>query len=578
MASAGDGGDDDDLWAQETLKFASAGLAAAQHLRESKKKAPPPLPPSAPPLLQSSDFASTTKATVGSDEGDELVRDADGDLAGIDNADDYVTFEGGDSDDNSDDDSEDDSEDDGDRGLRRVKKLDKSYIKLPEIRGVGLSGVRDIDMEDVRQQAMLAQLRRREANYLDTVRSLNITNLQMHAREFARTPIPENTKCEIHDWAKGTDPIKIALTGTLEFLDTEEERSMFHALDAKPYLDKVNNASKLPDWAQTRLEALNNWLAEAKKKVEEQDVNLALDMNEFVGWTYLYRFMNFPPVSKSLNTLVNYLMPNGMFVDAKPETEGGTRDPESQFAWFGRRKEFLEELDKIMPSSSQMKSFDKERGRLEQLKQAFDAIKSFVDTGELTKKVANVLSYTWNYLFFLLFYRQIIVHEFFMFCTWKKMRAPNLEGASPDVRKLVNSEESEDDIMHTYYATVLNKFALFRDVLMGAKDPFTFHLQQYLTLSHERIRISHERNMRRSEDVVYKTATGEGGVPSTLKPSFVKDLLEQPFFDNRPRTEEREVIDIKREEGFLESILSATAGTLKTARDTLLGGGGGGGD
>lgn len=530
---------DGDLWAQEALKFAQAGLEAVQHLRERKSAAPPPPAPapSAPaePLLRGSDFKGVeAKADEPKANDDPMARDADGDLgalARIDDADDYVRFEGASSS------SEDEEEEEGGGGTSKKKA---TYIKLPEIRGVGLSGVRDIDMDDVRQQAMLAQLRRREANYLDTVRSLNITNLQMHAREFARTRIQDNTKCEIHAWSPpdGEDQTtKINLTGSLEFLDTEEERAMFHTLDAAPWLDKFTEDGKwiekkkdLPKWAKSCLEALEKWLKEAgSDEVKGKKENtFVLDMNEFVEWTYLYRFMNVAEVAESLNTLVNYLMPNGMFAS----TEVGF-DP-TDFAWFSKRKKFLEELDKIMPSSAQMMSFEKASEDRPRLKTSLDAIRQYFTAG-LTDEVKNVLSYTWNYVFFLLFYRQVIVHEFFMFCTWKKFTAPNLEGVDSETQKKVNQEDSLDDIMHTYYSTVLNKYNLFRDVLMGAKDPFTFHLQQYLTLSHERVRVSHERNMRRSEDVVYNIATGKGQISKTNTFENINKLLEEKFFDNRPR-------------------------------------------
>jgi hypothetical protein len=641
MASAGDGGDDDDLWAQETLKFASAGLAAAQHLRESKKKTPPPLT-AAPPLLQSSDFASTTKATVGSDDGDELVRDADGDLAGIDNADDYVTFEG-DSEGDSDDNSEGDSEGEGDRGLRRVKKLDRSYIKLPEIKGVGLSGVRDIDMEDVRQQAMLAQLRRKQANFLDTVKGLNITNLQMHAREYAPTLLREGSLCEIifeikveklGDGGETTEvavtmpALKIPFTGSLEFLDTEEERKMFHDLDGKPWKDKlkleknesgevvkfetVEEREKMPEWAKERLGSLEAWLKSVdawvnnfkkgpdSKKLEDyakdsdsEDKNKAaataaavysktagteniyLDINDFVGWTYLYRFMNVPDVAFAIIKLTGFLFPMNLFQDFK------------DFSWlFQGREKVLIDLAKRLPSPFQMLAFSEEAKDLDAMKEKMGYNAESNKTDIYAQE--DALSYTWSFMFILLFFRQVLAHEFFMFATYKHIVAPVLEASTSGTKLSVNIEETKDDFMHQKWREILDKFALFRDTLTGRQDNFTKYFQRYMNLAHERVKISHERNMVRSEEVVYKTVIStiedQDGFSKEIKAAAetengdtgaaLRIISEKPIFNIKPTLppESGETVEEATTEeggGLVRTLLSAVPTGIQNTFETM---------
>ena len=204
-------------------------------------------------------------------------------------------------------------------------------------------------------------------------------------------------------------------------------------------------------------------------------------------------------------------MPQGMFQSRMDDKE---KEKRNKYSWFKERREFLAELEMIMPSSHVMRKIDKEANDLYKITNFNDAMQAFqMSTGfadeksKRQEKLTQVLSFTWNYMFFLLFYRQIIVHEFFMFCVWKKLKAPMLEAVDQATQDLVNNEETEDDIMHTSWHNILNNFSLFRDILMGAKDNFTTHFQRYMNLSHERIKISHERNMKRSEDIVFNTVT-----------------------------------------------------------------------
>ena len=259
----GSSNNDDDLLAQE-LKFAEAGLEAAKKLRERNNKAtetsgeaaPEPSttsssavatrPPPPPELLQTADDLLPNDDDADEDEDEKQnLRDVDGNVgpaAQLDAPEDYY------------DELEEDVKD---LGFTRG-------IKLPEAPGIGLKGMRDVSIEDIRQSAMLAQLRRREANFLDTVRSLNITSLRIHAREFGRTSVPQNAECEIHDWLKSQDGgetpyiLRIPMTGSLSFLDTDEERAMFHDLDASPYKDKVED--EMPELFKERLTTLKEWL------------------------------------------------------------------------------------------------------------------------------------------------------------------------------------------------------------------------------------------------------------------------------------------------------------------------------
>ena len=561
------GDDDGDLWAQEALKFAQAGLEAVQHLRERKSAAPPPTAPAqqattapaapAEPLLRSSDFkgveakADEPKAK----EDGPMARDADGDLgalARIDDADDYVRFEGASS-----------SSEDEEEGGGGTSKKKATYIKLPEIRGVGLSGVRDIDMDDVRQQAMLAQMRRKQANFLDTVRSLNNTNLQMHAREYAPTMVREGSLCEIifevfvdkveddgtTKRAGVTMPaLKINFVGSLEFLDSDEEREMFHNLDAKPWKDKIGVTDKasLPDWAKERLESLEEWLkgidslvdgfkfenpetktikpvllalaenpkdaakleeaATAASEYSKSNKGTYLDINDYVGWTYLYRFLSVEEVAVSVLKLTAYLFPMNLFEEFK------------EFEWlFTGREKVLKQLSDRMPSPGQMIAFSSEATELEKIKQSMGIMENN-KTDVYAQGEAS--SYTWSFMFMLLFFRQILAHEFFMFATYKQMVAPILE-TSPALRRLyVNVEETKDDFMHSKWHEVLNRFSLFRDTLMGRQDDFTKFFQRYMNLAHERLKISHERNMVRSEEQIYKL------VISTLEDDESRDAFE----------------------------------------------------
>lgn len=558
----------DDLLAQE-LKFAQAGLEAAQKLRERNKAtgvatetstspsavATATRPP--PELLQTADDILPNDDEEGEDEDEaQNIRDVDGNVgpnAQLDAPEDYY----------------DELEDVKDLGFARG-------IKLPE--PVGMRAMNDLTMSDIRQSAMLAQLRKREANFLDTVRSLNITSLRLHAQEFGRTPVPPNTECEIHDWlgsrknSNSPNILKIPMTGSLRFLETEEERAMFHNLDAKPYKDKLED--ELPEWAKERLKKLDIWLNKVnnvlneEKTVQEkrvQEEKLALDINEFVGWTYLYRYMNYENVAKSVNELVNYLMPQGVFqseIDKSEGEEGPENvDIRNKFSWFEKRREFLEELDERMPSSRAMKKMEKESESLDKqwsLMSTALQMLGTADNDQRQKEIMNVLSFTWNYMFLLLFYRQIIVHEFFMFCVWKKLKAPILEAVDINTQRTINTEESEDDIMHTYWGSILNKFNLFRDLLMGAKDPFTEHFQRYMTLSHERIKISHERNMKRSEDVVFDTVTSDersGIQKNSAEFASINDVLQKKIFNNIPKNKDNELKEVIPQRGGLISDL-----------------------
>lgn len=504
-----------------------------------------------PELLQTADDILPNDDEEGEEDEAQNIRDVDGNVgpnAQLDAPEDYY----------------DELEDVKDLGFARG-------VKLPE--PIGMRAMNDLTMSDIRQSAMLAQLRRREANFLDTVRSLNITSLRLHAQEFGRTPVPPNTECEIHDWLGSrenkNDPniLKIPMTGSLRFLETEEERAMFHNLDAKPYTDKLED--KLPEWAEDRLKNLDIWLTKVDnflnngKSIEEE--KLALDINEFVGWTYLYRYMNYENVAKSVNDLVNYLMPQGVFQSEIDNSKGDKNvDIRNKFSWFEKRRDFLEELDERMPSSRAMK-------KMEQKSEALDtqwtlmtaALQVLGEDNRKQQKILNVLSFTWNYMFLLLFYRQIIVHEFFMFCVWKKLKAPILEAVDIKTQRTINTEESEDDIMHTYWGSILNKFNLFRDLLMGAKDPFTEHFQRYMTLSHERIKISHERNMKRSEDVVFDTVTSDTRSEIKKDKEFDKidDVLQTKIFDNRPKIKNEdntETIIIKPQRGLFDWFFSTS--------------------
>ena len=88
-----------------------------------------------------------------------------------------------------------------------------------------------------------------------------------------------------------------------------------------------------PEWAEERLKNLNIWLDKVNNVLNGstvQNEKLALDINEFVGWTYLYRFMDYEKVAEKVNDLVNYLMPQGVFqseIDNKSNEgeEGGEK-------------------------------------------------------------------------------------------------------------------------------------------------------------------------------------------------------------------------------------------------------------
>lgn len=499
-------GDDDNLWAKE-LAFAERGLEAVQNLRRVKNEAqsaPPPKPqaPQAPPTVVQPTTPFESNDLLGPDDSDDddpdaddddLARDVDGNLAPIEDTDDFMELN---------------------------MMHDQELPPIPQD-----DYAREIEIEDIRQQHIMANQRRREANYLDNVKSLNITSLRIHASEFGRTRVQEGEQCELlkrGDNGNVTgNVVKIPLVGSLEFLDSEEERAMFHELDGKPWTDRN------PAWKTERLESLQKWLKAAEALVNGKDRNakkVVLNMNEFVGWTYLYRFMKEEAVATALQGLGNLLLPNNAANDADTEDYANLN-------WIREREKFLDGLIQLLPTHEQMQSLEASANIAESGDGDFDRYGN-----------PEILSFTWSYLFFLLIYRQVIVHEFFIFCTYKHKVAPQLEAVSTQIQFKVNKEESQDDIMHQKWQELLNKFALFRDILTGRQDRFTHHLQRYLTLSHERIKISHERNMVRSEKVVFATVydwmsknnkTDDIATLDDAKLTTEK-LFATEFFDNAP--------------------------------------------
>ena len=574
----GSSNNDDDLLAQE-LKFAQAGLEAAQKLRERNREtleaaaepsttsssAVATRPPPPPELLQTADDILPNDDDADEDEDEKQnVRDVDGNVgpaAQLDAPEDYY------------DELEEDVKD---LGFARG-------VKLPE--PVGMRAMNDLTMSDIRQSAMLAQLRRREANYLDNVKSLNITNLRLHASEFASVRLREESKCEILVEMETEDvkdkegnvintvtevrALQIPFTGSLEFLDTDEEREMFHNLDGRPWLDRE------PDWLEKRKTSLKNWLEKIDKFVDKNKDNskeeilknakqskIYLNVNEFVGWTYLYRFMAQEEVADYIKRLTNYLLPEAVFKDFK------------DFNWFIQRSKFLKEVALRMPSDQQMQRFETELASLEDLRKNLEKY----DERANKEEQENILSYTWSYMFLLLIYRQVMAHEFFMFCVYKRILAPELDAVDSALRETINFEESIDDIMHTKWQEILDKFALFRDILTGRQDPFTFHFKNYMTLAHQRLKINHERNMVRSEDAVYKVAEEAASNMDEDKRLFDKNLfnpdvanfkidniLKQKLFNNLPKIKvtdkEGTLIELKPQT-FVERVREGVKDTL----------------
>ena len=578
IAMDGSSNNDDDLLAQE-LKFAQAGLEAAQKLRERNREtleaaaepsttsssAVATRPPPPPELLQTADDILPNDDDADEDEDEKQnVRDVDGNVgpaAQLDAPEDYY------------DELEEDVKD---LGFARG-------VKLPE--PVGMRAMNDLTMSDIRQSAMLAQLRRREANYLDNVKSLNITNLRLHASEFASVRLREESKCEILVEMETEDvkdkegnvintvtevrALQIPFTGSLEFLDTDEEREMFHNLDGRPWLDRE------PDWLEKRKTSLKNWLEKIDKFVDKNKDNskeeilknakqskIYLNVNEFVGWTYLYRFMAQEEVADYIKRLTNYLLPEAVFKDFK------------DFNWFIQRSKFLKEVALRMPSDQQMQRFETELASLEDLRKNLEKY----DERANKEEQENILSYTWSYMFLLLIYRQVMAHEFFMFCVYKRILAPELDAVDSALRETINFEESIDDIMHTKWQEILDKFALFRDILTGRQDPFTFHFKNYMTLAHQRLKINHERNMVRSEDAVYKVAEEAASNMDEDKRLFDKNLfnpdvanfkidniLKQKLFNNLPKIKvtdkEGTLIELKPQT-FVERVREGVKDTL----------------
>lgn len=493
-------GDDDNLWAKE-LAFAERGLEAVQNLRRVKNEAqsaPPPKPTVVQPTtpFETNDLLGPDDSDDDDPDADDddLARDVDGNLAPIEDTDDFMELN---------------------------MMHDQELPQIPQD-----DYAREIEIEDIRQQHIMANQRRREANYLDNVKSLNITSLRIHASEFGRTRIQEGEQCELlkrdeNGRVIGDKVVKIPLVGSLEFLDSEEERAMFHELDGKPWADRN------PAWKTERLKSLQDWLKTAETLVALDDPNnenaekVVLNMNEFVGWTYLYRFMKDVEVATALQRLGNLLLPN----NAEATKEYGDLN------WIRERAKFLDGLVKLLPTTDQMKKLDVTANIAESGDDGFDRY------GD-----PEILSFTWSYLFFLLIYRQVIAHEFFIFCTYKHKVAPELEAVSTKIQIKVNKEESRDDIMHQKWQELLNKFALFRDILTGRQDRFTHHLQRYLTLSHERIKISHERNMVRSEKVVFATVYDWMTKNNKTKDIYAlgnanlttDDVFKTEFFNNTP--------------------------------------------